>query len=113
MKRSKMKLKTNGSKFTDWWISLYINFVLWKKGVDDDKDKAIEISGEILSKLKDYKLIRRINVISGVVIALLIMAAQYCIGKYLLKGEIVFLLINMIIFTFIYTKWFTFCFKEQ
>jgi len=113
MKRSKIKLKTNGTKFTDWWVSLYINYTLWRRNVDDDKDKAVEISGEILSKLKDYRLIRKISTITGIAAVPFILAAQYCINKYLLDENILLILINMIIFIFIYTKWFTFCFKEQ
>lgn len=53
-----MKLTTNKGKVFDWFLNIYINLVLWSKGIND-VDRTSEETAKIIIKLK--KLIEKRN----------------------------------------------------
>ncbi len=54
-KRSKIKLTTNRGKLFDYFLNIWLNFLLYSASVDDNPDLASEIVANELQRLKLVK----------------------------------------------------------
>jgi hypothetical protein len=113
MERKKIKVTFSSTRFINWYLNKYINYILWKNMTFDDEDKAVTTAASIINKYnKNYKIYNTLSIIVAVFITILIGVTQYLINKYLLKEFLPFILANMFLFIYIYIKWFNFCFKK-
>ena len=49
-----MKIETNKGKVFDCFLNIWINFVLWTNGVDDNKDIACDIATREINRIKRF-----------------------------------------------------------